>query len=104
MVVTLMQADARLVEDIEHAHQARADLGRQADSLCFTAGKRGRRAIEREVIQSDIDQEAKALADFLEDLSRDQVLAFGQGRASGTRPDQPTAARRTPGFRDRTWS
>jgi hypothetical protein len=38
-VVALMQADARLVEDIHDTDQARADLAGQADTLGFAAGK-----------------------------------------------------------------
>ena len=36
-VVTLMQADGGLVQDIEHAGQARADLAGQPDALGFAA-------------------------------------------------------------------
>ena len=32
-VVALVQADGRLVQHVEHAHQARADLGGQPDAL-----------------------------------------------------------------------
>ena len=32
-VVFRMQADARLVEDVEHPHQSRADLRREANAL-----------------------------------------------------------------------
>src|SRR5262249_11130401 len=32
-VVALVQADTRLIEDVEHTHQAGADLRRQADAL-----------------------------------------------------------------------
>ena len=44
LVVALVQADRRLVEDVEHAHQARADLRREADALCLAARERSRRA------------------------------------------------------------
>ena len=36
-VVLLVQADGRLVEDVQDAHQARADLRRQADALRLAA-------------------------------------------------------------------
>ena len=39
LVVTLMQADGGLVKDIEHAHQTRADLRGQTDTLRFATGK-----------------------------------------------------------------
>ena len=71
-IVALMQTDARLVEDVEHTHQARADLGREPDALGFAAGKGVGRSFQRQVVESDIDQEAEPLADFLQDLPRDQ--------------------------------
>ena len=37
LVIPLMQADARLVQDVQHADQPRADLRRQADALPFAA-------------------------------------------------------------------
>ena len=37
LVVAVVQADRRLVEDVEHADQRRADLGRQADPLRLAA-------------------------------------------------------------------
>src|SRR5256885_14615236 len=51
-VVALMQADGGLVEDVEHADQAAADLGREADALRLAArqGLRGAaRSEERRV-------------------------------------------------------
>jgi hypothetical protein len=40
-VVALVQADRRLVEHVEHADQAGADLGGQPDALRLAAGQRG---------------------------------------------------------------
>jgi hypothetical protein len=39
-VVALVQADRRLVEHVEHADQAGADLRRQPDALRLAAGRR----------------------------------------------------------------
>ena len=39
-VVARMQADRRLVEHVEHAGQAAADLAGQADPLALAAGER----------------------------------------------------------------
>ena len=36
-VVPLVETDGRLVQDVQHAHQRRADLGRQADALGLAA-------------------------------------------------------------------
>ena len=50
VVVARVQADRRLVEDVEHADQAAADLAGQADALRFAAGERRGGAVEREVV------------------------------------------------------
>ena len=73
-----MQADGGLIQDVEHAHEARADLGRQADALGLAARKRRGGAIERQIVQTDIHQEAKTLADLLDDGVADEGLALGE--------------------------
>ena len=73
-----MQSDARLIEDVEHPHQARADLGRQADALALAAGERRRRAGERQIAEPHALQEAKTRADLLQNLLGDQQFLFAQ--------------------------
>ena len=51
VVVPLVQPDGRLVKDIEHSHQGRADLRGQADTLALTARQRGGTALQRQVFQ-----------------------------------------------------
>ncbi len=75
-VVALVQADRRLVEHIEHAGEAGADLRGQPNALALAAGQRARRAGQREIFQPDIDQEFEAFADFFENPDRDFIL-FG---------------------------
>ena len=53
IVVALVQADARLVEHVEHAGQRTADLGRQTDALALAAGQRSRTAGERQIAKAD---------------------------------------------------
>ena len=60
VVVARMQADGRLVEDVEHADQAAADLAGQADALGLAAGERRGGAVERQIMQADVEQEADA--------------------------------------------
>ena len=60
VVVALVQPDRRLVEDVEHADQAGADLGGQPDPLRLAAGQRARRPVEREVVEADVEQEVRA--------------------------------------------
>lgn len=66
VVVTLVQADGRLVEDVQHADESGADLGGQTDALGLTAGEGAGRAVQREVVQADVDQELQSFVDLLE--------------------------------------
>ena len=78
VVVALVQSDGRLVEDIEHAHQARADLRRHPDALGFAARERRARARERQVFESYRAQEAEAVFDLLQNALADAHLLLGQ--------------------------
>ena len=60
VVVALVQADARLVEDVEDADEPGADLGREPDALRLAAGQGAGRAVEAEVVEPDVEQEARA--------------------------------------------
>ena len=42
VIVSLVQADAGLVQNIAYTHQSGTDLGSQTDTLCFTAGQGSR--------------------------------------------------------------
>ncbi len=53
-VVALVQADRRLVQHVEHAGQARADLRGQADALALAARQRARVARQAEIVEADI--------------------------------------------------
>ncbi len=57
-VVALVQADRRFVQHVHDAGQAGADLRREADALRLAAGERLGRAVERQVVEADVDQEA----------------------------------------------
>ena len=59
-----MQTDARLIEDIQHAHEGRADLRRKPDALTFTAGERTRRARKRQIAKTDAFQKAQSCRYF----------------------------------------
>ena len=94
VVVPLVQADGRLVEDIEHAHEAGADLGGQADALALAAGEGGRGPGQRQIAEAHVLEEAQPGADFLEDALGDDGLCalqrqvvhelqgFGDGQAA----------------------
>ena len=76
-VVLRMEPDARLVEHVEHAHQAGADLRRQPDALRLAARERAGAAVEVEVVEADAEQQLQPAADLVEHL------AAGVGAAPG---------------------
>ncbi len=78
LVVALVEADGGLVEDVEHAGEAGADLAGQPDALALAARQRARGAGKRQIIQADIDEKVQPLADLLEDADGDLVLLLGQ--------------------------
>ncbi len=77
-VVPLMETDARLVEDIEYAHQSAADLACQADTLPLTAGEGGRRAVQCQVVQSYVEHKLEPFLDLFKDFLRYLELLCGQ--------------------------
>ena len=78
-VVPLVEADGGLVQDIEHPHQAGADLGGQPDPLPLPAGQGAGGAVEREVIEPHIDQEVEPLPDLLQDAPGNLRFLFAEG-------------------------
>ena len=79
-VVARVQTDGRLVQDVQHTHQARADLRGQPDALRLAAGEGGRRALQGQIVQTHIDQEAQAGVDLFHNALRDRLLARGERR------------------------
>ena len=77
-VVALVEPDRRLVEDVEDADEARADLRREPDPLRLAARQRRGRALERQVSDPDAVEEAQPLADLAHDQARDRALGLGQ--------------------------
>jgi len=71
VVVALVQPDARLVEDVEHADEPGADLRRQPDALRLAPGERLGRAVHGQVVEPDVHEEAEPLAHLLEDRGGD---------------------------------
>ena len=61
-VVTLMQADAGLVEDIEHVDQLGTYLCGQAYALALTTRERGRRTIQGQIVETHFEQEVESCA------------------------------------------
>ena len=76
LVIALVQANRRLVQNVEHAHKTGSDLRRQTDALGFAARKRGRSTVERQVIETHVHQKAQALHDFFHDAAANELLTF----------------------------
>src|SRR6185312_11384428 len=74
VVVLLVEADARFIQHIEDSGEARADLRREADALALAAREGAAGAVEVEIVEADIVEEAEALVDLLEDGLGDSVL------------------------------
>ena len=91
-VVALVQADRRLVEHVEHAGQAAADLAGQADALALAAGERAGVAGQRQVVEPDVDQEPEPLADLLQDRAGD-LVPLRRSALAGTVSTQASASR-----------
>src|SRR5205823_720295 len=86
-IIALVQADRGLVQDIEHPHQAAADLGGEPDALRLAPRKRVRGTAEGEVVQAHVAQEPQPVVDLLEDRPGDLRVQTPPGppvRASGT--------------------
>ena len=77
-----MQPNRRFVEDIEHADQTAADLPGEADTLRLTAGERGGRAAERQIVEPHIGQKSQSTANFLEHFAGDFLLRFVEREAA----------------------
>ena len=81
MRVARMEADRRFVENIERANQMRAEGSRELDALRLAAGKCGSKAVQRQVVQADFVEKAKALANLFENLVGDGGLLDAQFEA-----------------------
>ena len=75
-VVTLMQADGRFIQYVQHAHQPGADLGGQPDALGLTARQGGSGPGQRQIGQPHIAQEAQPVLCFFQYLIGNEVLGL----------------------------
>ena len=75
-VVALVEPDGGLVEDVQDAHQVRADLGGEPDPLRFPAGERPGIPGEREIPEADFFQEVDPALDLLDDLVGNLLLPW----------------------------
>ena len=81
LVVALVQADGRLVQDVHDADQTGTDLAREANALGLAAGEGVRATLQGQVVQSHVGEETQARRDLLDDLGPDLAPLAGQGQA-----------------------
>ena len=86
LVVPLVQADAGLVEDVQDAGELGADLGGQPDALGFSSAQGPRGAVERQIVEPHVEEEAQSGVDFLKRFFGDGRLAFSQSVERTARP------------------
>ena len=79
VVVGGVKADGRLITDVEHAHQAAADLGCQSDALGLTAAEGAGGAVQGDVVEADVPKEDEPGLNLLENLLGDGELTLGEG-------------------------
>ena len=75
-VVARMQADRRLVENVDNTDQAAADLSRQLDPLALAPRQRRSGPVQRQVIESAAQQESQPAANLFENLGRDEAAGL----------------------------
>ena len=68
--VARVQADRRLVEHVQRVHQPRAERVGERDALRLAAGQRAGLAVEREIAEPDVAEEAEPGVELLEDELR----------------------------------
>ena len=81
-VIPGMQADARFVEHVHHADETAADLACEPYALRLPAGKRRGRSVQRQVVESHVEEEVETGDDFLECLVADLALGVRQRQRS----------------------
>ena len=78
-VVALVQADRGLIEDVHDAGEPGSDLAGKANALRFPTRERLGAAIERQIVEAHVAEEAQALHHALDDLRRHFTAPAGEG-------------------------
>ena len=96
LVVTRMQTDGRLVENVENAAEVGAKLRREPDALRFAARERRHGAMKVQIAKPDFIEELQAFANFGKNIPRDDGFApfefcaseYGTGVLHGQRRER----------------
>ena len=68
LVVALMKSDTGFVQDIEDIDQLRTYLSGQSNTLAFTSGKADGTAVQRQIVETYIQQEFEPCPYFFQDF------------------------------------
>jgi hypothetical protein len=93
--VARMEAYRRLVQHEERAHETGAERGGQRDALRLAARERRRGAVEPEVLESHVLEEAEPTIDLLEHAARDGLLGALELESVRKRRTAPTGIAET---------
>ena len=99
--VARVQADRRLVEHVERVDQPRAERVGERDALRFAAGEGAGLAVEREIAEADVAEEAEPGVELVEDELRRP--ARSNGLSSSPRSQACTASTERAGDARRWW-
>ena len=69
--IAAMQTDGGLVENVTCAHQTRTEASSELDALRFASRQRGRKTVQRQILQAHVVQEFEPLLDLDENLAGD---------------------------------
>jgi len=75
LIIALMQANARLVKDIEHADQAGANLRSQPNPLGLAAAQGPGRPVQGDIVQANIIQKAQPGINLFQNLPGNRPAA-----------------------------
>ena len=99
-VVALVQADGGLVENVEHAGEAGADLAREPYALALAARQGSGSSRQAQIVEADIDEELQALDDFTQDAAGDFEPLRGKRGADLGEPGERVVYREFRGLRN----
>jgi hypothetical protein len=85
LVVTGMEPDRRLVQDVEDAGQVGAELGGEPDSLGFSAGECWNRPCKLQIAKPNLTQKGEAFGDLGQDIAGNESGGTGEPESSKTR-------------------
>lgn len=78
LVVSGVQPDGRLVQNVEHAAEVGSELGREANALRLAARERGDAAAHLHVAETDFAEKLQAGRDLGRDVAGDLGFAAGE--------------------------